>query len=277
VSAESDSARPRVDAPTVIAENAVEGVTVIRLNRPETLNALNQETVAQLHRAVDAASGDLACKVVVLAGEGRGFSAGLDLNEAHTPLPGTEGESEAAQQMLLQKTFTDLMEKVHTSPKVFIAAVGGAAVGAGFALALACDIRVVSPEARFGAVFLKLGVVNTDLGISYSLPRCVGAARSAEILFTGRLVDGTEAERIGMCTHLVASDELVDRAVALGSQIASAGTFQLWMTKETMWQTIDAPSYRHAIDMENRTQIMASLSGGVKAAFAAFQNGGESR
>jgi enoyl-CoA hydratase/carnithine racemase len=261
----------------LLIERPCDGVTVLRLNRPESLNALDQELLGRLHDAVDAASDDLTCTVVVLAGEGPGFCAGLDLHEAHTPLPGTEDQPEVVQQMLLQKRFTDLFEKIHGSPKVFIAAVGGPAVGGGFALALACDIRVVSPEARFGAVFIKLGVVNTDLGISYMLPRCVGAARSAEMLLTGRLVAGEEAERIGLVTHLLDPNGLLDGAVGLASEIANAGAFQLWMTKETMWQTLDAPSYRHAIDMENRTQIMASLSGEVKEAFAAFQNGAVER
>jgi len=257
----------------LIIERPANDIIVLRLNRPDALNALDQALVDELHMAVDAASADLHGKIVVIAGEGRGFCAGLDLNEAHAPLPGTEDQPEVVQQMLLQKRFTELMEKIHGSPKVFIAAVGGAAVGGGFALALACDIRVVSERAKFGAAFIKLGVTNTDLGISYLLPRCVGAARSAEILLTGRLVGGQEAERIGLVTHLVADDALLEQAVALGSQIATAGAFALWMTKETMWQTLDAPSYRHAIDMENRTQIMASLGGEVKQAFAAFQNG----
>jgi enoyl-CoA hydratase len=261
---------------TVITESPVDGVTLIRLNRPETLNAFNKDLLWDLHEAVDAASADRGGKVVVLTGEGRGFSAGLDLNEGHFVVPGTEGEPQATQQMVLQKRFTDLIEKIHGSPKVFIAAVNGPAAGGGFAVALACDIRVVTEEAKFVAPFLKLGAVNSDLGLSYLLPRIVGAGRSAEILLTGRAVSGEEAERIGLASQLAEPDRLLPTAIELGGRIAQAGAFQLWMTKETMWQTLDAPSYRHAIDMENRTQIMASLMGEVEQSFTAFQNGGES-
>src|ERR1700758_111383 len=92
----------------LISEHPVDGVTVLRLNRPQALNALDRALVRQLHDAVDAVGRDRACKVVIIAGEGRGFCAGLDLHEAHSPIPGTEDESPAMQQMLLQKTFTDL-------------------------------------------------------------------------------------------------------------------------------------------------------------------------
>ncbi|EHB59137.1 Enoyl-CoA hydratase/isomerase [Mycolicibacterium rhodesiae JS60] len=259
---------------TVRVEYHDGGIAVVTLNRPDRLNAFDKDQLWTLHDVVDDLSANRDVRVVILTGAGRGFSAGLDLKEGHFEFPGTEGMAEVPRLLLLQKRFTDLLEKIHGAPKPFIAAVNGAATGGGFAIALACDIRVVTYEAKFGAVFMAIGAANSDLGISYLLPRFVGAARSAEILLTGRFIGGEEAHRIGIATHLVAPDELLDRSHDLASTIAAHGAFQVWITKETMWQTLDAPSYRHAIDMENRTQIMTHMAGDVDRAFTAFNNGG---
>jgi enoyl-CoA hydratase/carnithine racemase len=258
---------------TVGVERLEGGVTVVTLRRPASLNAFNKDLLWALHDVVDELSADRETRVVIVTGAGRAFSAGLDLNEGHFHVPGTETMAEVPRLLILQKRFTDLLEKIRQSPKPFIAAVHGPATGGGMAVALACDIRVVTAEAKFGAVFMAIGAANTDLGISYLLPRYVGAARSAEILLTGRLVGGEEAERIGIATHLVAREELLTRSIELASTIAKHGAFQVWMTKETMWQTLDAPSFRHAVDMENRTQIMTNMAGDVDRAFAAFTAG----
>jgi enoyl-CoA hydratase/carnithine racemase len=151
-----------------------------------------------------------------------------------------------------------------------IAAINGPAHGGGFAHALACDIRVASPAASFGAVFIKRGVSACDMGSSYLLPRFVGASRSAELLLTGRVFDAVEAEKIGLLLDVVPSDELLERAMKTAREIASNPPLAVWMTKETMWQTIDAPSFRHALDMENRTQIMCTTTGELSEAFSAF-------
>jgi len=247
-----------------------DGVVVVTLNRPDCLNAFDKGLLWALHDIVDELSQDLQTRVVIITGEGRAFSAGLDLNQGHFTVPGTEHMAEVPRLLILQKRFTDLVEKIHYSPKPFIAAVHGPATGGGLAVALACDIRIVTAQAKFGAVFMAVGATNTDLGISYLLPRYVGASRSAEILLTGRLVGGEEAERIGIATRLVDESELLDSSIQLATTIASHGAFQVWMTKETMWQTVDAPSLRHAIDMENRTQIMTNMAGDVERVFAAF-------
>jgi len=181
--------------------------------------------------------------------------------------------AEVPRQMLLQVAIASFVEKIHSSPKPYIAAMNGAAVGGGLALALGCDIRIASPKAKFGVVFIKVGANNADLGISYLLPRIIGAGRSAELMLSGRIFDAAEADRIGMLSALVEPDELLSRAISFAEGIATSGAFQLWMTKETMWQNLDAPSLRHAILTENRTQIMASMTGDVEEAFQAFREG----
>ncbi len=170
-----------------------------------------------------------------------------------------------------------LFERVHRLRQPVIAAVNGAAMGGGFAFALACDIRFASADATFGAVFIKRGVSACDMGTSYLLPRLVGASRSAELMLTGRVFDAAEAREMGLVLDVVPPGAVVDRALATARLIAANGPLAVWMTKETMWQTIDAPSYRHALDMENRTQVMCTATGELTEAFAAFREGRAAR
>src|SRR5690606_28047904 len=123
------------------------------------------------------------------------------------------------------------------------------------------------------AVFIKRGVSACDMGTSYHLPRIVGAGRSAELLLTGRVFDAAEAEKIGLVTDVVPFTDVVDTAVAKAREIAANPPLAVWMTKETMWQTVDAPSLRHALDLENRTQIMCTATGELTEAFLAFREG----
>jgi enoyl-CoA hydratase/carnithine racemase len=169
-----------------------------------------------------------------------------------------------------QELMAGLFEKIHRVRLPVIAAVNGPAHGGGFALSLACDIRIASPEASFGAVFIKRGVSACDMGTSYLLPRMVGAARSAELLLTGRVFDAAEADRIGLLLDVVPADQLLERALTTARQIVSNPPLAVWMTKETMWQTVDSPSMRHALDLENRTQIMCTGTGELHEAFTAF-------
>jgi enoyl-CoA hydratase len=250
-----------------------DGIGVIQLTRPDRLNAINQDVIEGLHAAVDEFEADAAIRVVVLTGAGKGFCAGLDLEAGHFAMPGTEQMSEVARQLTLQVAIVSILEKIHGSVKPYIAAVNGVAVGGGLALALACDIRIADTAAKFGSVFIKVGASNTDLGISYLLPRIIGAGRSAELLLTGRIIAAEEAERIGLVSRVVGVDDLVATSHEVAGAVASGGAFQLWMTKETMWQNLDAPSLHHATLTENRTQIMASMAGDVDEAIAAFREG----
>jgi enoyl-CoA hydratase/carnithine racemase len=266
-------ARRGTELSAVVTERMRDGIGVIRLTRPDRLNAINQDVIEGLHAAVDEFEAAAAIRVVVLTGAGKGFCAGLDLEAGHFAMPGTEQMSEVARQLTLQVAIVSILEKIHGSVKPYIAAVNGVAVGGGLALALACDIRIANTAAKFGSVFIKVGASNTDLGISYLLPRIIGAGRSAELLLTGRIIAAEEAERIGLVSRVVGVDDLVATSHEVAGAVASGGAFQLWMTKETMWQNLDAPSLHHATLTENRTQIMASMAGDVDEAIAAFREG----
>jgi enoyl-CoA hydratase/carnithine racemase len=173
--------------------------------------------------------------------------------------------------MHAQEHLASLHERIHRLRKPVIAAVNGDAVGGGFSLTLACDIRVASEQARFGAIFITLGISACDMGVSYFLPRLVGAARSAELLLTGRIFAAPEALDLNLVLDVVPPDDLIARALDTARRIARNSPLAVWMTKETMWQTIDAPSLRSALDFENRTQIMCTATGDMARASERFR------
>jgi enoyl-CoA hydratase len=260
-----------------------DGIVVLTIDRPDRRNALSSKVLAELYEAVDRIGGDPAIRVVVLTGEGQGFSAGADMRAGPEDMEGIEGtpigsilqqaQGTVARTFASQEHMAGLFEKIHRLRQPVIAAVNGAAVGGGFALALACDVRYASESATFGAVFIKRGVSACDMGTSYHLPRLVGASRSAELLLTGRTFDAAEAKGMGLVLDVVPDGEVVERALVTARQIAENGPLAVWMTKETMWQTVDSPSLRHALDLENRTQIMCTGTGELTEAFAAFREG----
>lgn len=256
---------------TVSVAQPDDDVLIVTLDRPDRLNAITPRLIEDVTRVVEAVDLDKDLRAVILTGAGRGFSAGLDLQGADTVPPGAEGVGSTVAGFMGQDHIATLNERIHRSRKPWIAAVNGPCVGGGFAMALACDIRFASTSATFGAVFLKIGVSNCDMGTSYFLPRLVGASRSAELLLTARIFDATEARDIGLVLDVVDDGAVVDRAMETARLIAANAPFGTWMTKETMWQTIDAPSLRHAMDIENRTQIMCSATGDVAEATRAFR------
>jgi enoyl-CoA hydratase/carnithine racemase len=221
---------------------------------------------------------------VVITGAAGAFCAGADIKAQPDDLIDTAATPQSALQaaatstiaitFAAQELMASAFEKIHRLRQPVIAAINGYALGGGFALALACDIRIAIPQATFGAVFIRHGVSACDMGTSYHLPRLVGASRAAELMLTGRVFDATEAAAIGLVLDVVDDAELRATAVAKAREIACHSPLAVWMTKETMWQNVDAPSLRHALDTENRTQVMCSTSGDLANSFAAFREDG---
>ena len=259
-------------------------IVVLTINRPHRRNALDSQTLAELHRLLDTINGDPAARAVVLTGAGSAFCAGADIkaqpddliDAAATPQTALQAAatSTVAITFAAQELMASAFEKIHRLRQPVIAAINGYALGGGFALALACDIRFAVPQATFGAVFIRHGVSACDMGTSYHLPRLVGASRAAELMLTGRVFDATEASAIGLVLGVVDGGDLLDTAVAKAREIARNSPLAVWMTKETMWQTVDAPSLRHALDIENRTQVMCTTNGDLANSFAAFREDG---
>jgi enoyl-CoA hydratase/carnithine racemase len=183
---------------TLIIERLRPGVVVARLNRPERLNAITFEIIGELLALCEAVASEPSARVLVVTGSGRGFCSGLDLANA-AGLPGMS----APEMLEAQETWASAIAGFRLLPKPVIAAVNGAAAGAGFALALAADIRLASPAAKFNAAFVRIGLSGGDVGVSWMLPRIVGLGRAAEIMFTGRLFDAAYAERVGLVNEVV--------------------------------------------------------------------------
>ena len=151
------------------------GVVQLTLNRPDRLNAMNHELVAGLHSALDEIRTDRSVRVVVLTGAGRGFCAGLDL-QGGARVPGTEGLNQTRSGFATQQHIATLVPKMRSLPQPIIAAVNGPAAGGGLALALASDVRLAGESARFNVAFVKLGLSGCDIGVSWLLPRLIGAS-----------------------------------------------------------------------------------------------------
>lgn len=267
----------------VSLEEAETGIMTMTLERPDRRNALGPDVLTELHRRFDEIAADPGVRVVVLTGAGTSFCSGADMKAGLDEVQ-SEGWSvgnellqrvrrDMTRTMVVQEMMASLFEKVHRLRQPVIAAVNGPALGGGFAFSLACDVRFASESASFGAVFIKRGVSACDMGTSYLLPRLVGASRSAELMLTGRVFGAAEAREMALVLEVVPDGDVVARSIACARLIAENSPLAVWMTKETMWQTIDAPSMRHAIDFENRTQVMCSATGELAGAFAAFREG----
>lgn len=241
---------------TSILLDEADGIATIRLNRPDKLNALSDAMVEKLFARLDEVARSQAA-VLVITGAGRGFCAGFDLSLADGPGEGDE----TAFWMARQEKFAGLVTRIRALPQPTIAAVNGAAAGAGLGLALACDTRIASSQARFNCAFIRVGMSSCDIGVSFLLPRAIGTTRAFEMMLTGRMVEAEEAERIGLVLRVTALDDLDAEARKLAQAIAENGRMATWMTKRGMWANVEASSLQAAIELENRTQMFMLGSG----------------
>ncbi len=246
-------------------------IAVLTLNRPEKLNALSYELVESLHTALDGIATNNECRVVVLTGAGRGFCSGLDLTAPNPPDAGG-GTEFPRSGMRWQERIADLTARIHRLRQPVIAAVNGPAYGGGFGIALACDIRIASESARFCTQFIKLGLGGCDIGVSYTLPRIVGAGPAFDLILTARVVDAEEALRLGIVSRLSGEASVLDDALAVAETLCSYGKFGLESTKQVLWANLDASSLESALHLENRSQILASTSGEIREATEAFRH-----
>jgi enoyl-CoA hydratase len=245
-------------------------VVLITLDRPDKLNALSYGLVEDLHRTLDEVKADNDCRVVVLTGAGRGFCSGLDLTEPF-PEEAKDGLEFPRSSMRWQERIAELTTKLVHLRQPVIAAVNGPAYGGGFALALASDIRIASADARFCTQFIKLGLGGCDIGVSYTLPRIVGAGQAFDLILTARTVDAPEALRLGLVSR-ISEGAVLDDALAIAETLCGFGKFGVESTKQVLWANLEASSLEAALQVENRSQILASTSGELREAAAAFAN-----
>ena len=257
---------------TVEVERVGDAIRVIRLARPDRLNAISFELVADLHDALDEVAGDESCKVAVLTGAGRGFCAGLDLRDFGKP-PAAGEHRHAPAGTTGQSFMADLTQHIRATPQIVLAAVNGPAYGGGLSLALACDLRVAARAATFCSAFIKTGLTGTDIGVTYLLPRLIGASRAFDLIVTGRTVDADTAEHLGIVSQVFDDDGFLDTALGMAEGIAAYTGIGLRMTKEVMWANLDTPNMAACIALENRNQTIAGSSAEVQEYMRAYSGG----
>ena len=254
---------------TLQIDHPSDGVTRITLDRPERLNAMNAVLISELHEALAGIARDRACRVVVLTGAGRGFCAGLDL-AGYGTAPGAGDLDRVEGTFATQTDIAALVPQLRALPQPVIAAVNGPAAGGGLALALASDIRIAGAAARFNVAFVRLGLSGCDIGVSWLLPRLIGASRAWELMLTGRIIDAGEADHIGLVLRVVPDDELQSAALETAGLIAANAPWGIRMTKEVMWSQLEVGSLQAGIDLENRTQVLSSMTNDMQEAVAVF-------
>ncbi|MBK8998059.1 MAG: enoyl-CoA hydratase/isomerase family protein [Myxococcales bacterium] len=229
-------------------------IAVLTLDRPRCLNAVDHVMRDELGAFLDARMTDTETRVIVLTGAGRAFSAGLDIKDPVLVNPaGGLGPKSAYQ---AQRSFSELILRMRRCPQPIVAAVHGVAVGAGFSMAMASDIRIGTPLARFQAAYVNLGLGGADMGSSWLLPRAVGTANAARYLMTGDFLAAEEAHRIGFLQAVVGEEELMDEALALANTLAGKSPLGLRLTKEALDMNSGGVSLEEAIRLEDRNQAM---------------------
>jgi len=246
------------------------GILWITLNRPNELNSMNRGLVDGLRDAFTELPSRHDVRVVILRGKGRAFCAGLDLKEAgddggRDDAPG--GGSAAG--LRAQRRISDLPILMRRAPQPIISCVQGPACGGGFALALASDVRIAGESARMNAAFIRIGLSACDIGVSYFLPRLVGASLASELMLTGRFIDAERALGTGLVSRIVPDDELDAAAKEIADEMLLTSPLGLRLTKECLNMSLDAGSLEAVIAMEDRNQILCArtedMAEGVKA------------
>ena len=256
--------------PFVRTTTGDDGIVVVELDDPDRYNALTSPMVQELTAVFADLRRDRSTRVVVLAANGKGFCSGANLAGGEELPEIARDRGPVGLVQMMQEQLAELILAIHELPQPVIAAVHGAAVGGGLALALACDLRVASDDAFFAAQFIRVGMSSCDVGTSYTLPRIVGPTVAAELMLTGRRFGAEEALRLGVLNRVVPRTELLTAAHELGSAIAANSEYGVYMTKIGMWANLDAPSFRHAMQLENRTQVLGTFTGNMTEAGKAF-------
>jgi enoyl-CoA hydratase len=252
---------PEWQAIRVERRGQVEWVT---MNRPERLNALDDTMVGELSSYFGDLATDRDVRVVVLRGAGRGYCAGLDLQAPRGAAP------DPIDRLRHQRSIAEIVMRMRYAPQPIVSLVHGPACGGGFAMALASDIRLAGESARMNAAFVRIGLSACDIGVSYFLPRLVGASLAAELMLTGDFIEAPRALACGLVSRVVPDDELEATALPLIDRMLTTAPLGLRLTKECLRMSLDAPSLEAAIAMEDRNQILAATGPDFAEGISAF-------
>ncbi len=240
------------------------GKAVITLNRPRALNALNGEMITELLSAVRKAAEDPKVRVLILTGKGRAFCFGADLSEFSQ----AAGEPDSAKTLLLLEKSQGIIRLLAGMPKPTIAALNGFAAGLGLDLALACDLRVAAERARLAEAFTSMGLI-PDGGGTFFLPRLVGFARAAELIFTGEPVGAAEAERMGLVNRVVPNDQLSKAVADLADKLVGRPSLAMALAKRVLRENLEG-NLDSALRREAQSQKSCLASGDHREAVRAF-------
>lgn len=229
---------------------------ILSLSRPEAYNAFNYQMMLELEDFWRERLHDRETLVIIMKGDGeRGFCAGLDIKEA----------VERNQQMKLpdhyafQARLARVNLAMRRAPQPIIAAVHGSACGQGFSLVLASDIRVITPDARFNAAYINIGLGGADMLCSYFLPRMIGAGRAYEFMYTGDFISSEDAMRLGLVSKIVEKEGLLDAAKEYAGKLLQKNPMALRLTKEAINMSLDAGGIEQVLAVEDRNQVLLTL------------------
>jgi 2-(1,2-epoxy-1,2-dihydrophenyl)acetyl-CoA isomerase len=239
-----------------------DALATITLNRPEALNAFDEQMHEEVYQAVNQAAEDADVRCILLMGSGGGFSAGADIKVIR------EATGEVDLGEYLRKTYNRLLLRIQEIEKPFVAALHGPVYGAGLGVALACDFRIAAASSRYCMAFINIGLV-PDAGTSFFLPRVIGLGRAMEMSMIGEPVDAEEAYRIGLVNRVVADEELIKEAKAFARRLAKAPTRALGLTRRMLWQSFES-DLATALNREAENQAACGRSSDHREGIAAF-------
>jgi 2-(1,2-epoxy-1,2-dihydrophenyl)acetyl-CoA isomerase len=259
----SNSPQPAQAGP-VLLEGKHDGIATLVMNRPERLNALNNELAMAVNDALGRIARDQSIGVVVITGAGRAFCAGGDLGSL------AKGHQTGATHELepLLRAGMQMVLKMRTMPQPVIAAVNGAAAGAGMNIALAADMRIAAEEATFGQNFAKVGLF-PDYGGTYFLPQLVGPAKAAELFYTGDMIDAKTALALGLVNQVVPGAQLEAAVKTLANKIAQGPSLAIRAVKKALFAN-QAKELSHTLNNEVEEQIRCYLSEDCNEGIRAF-------
>ncbi len=260
--------------PLVLVDKPQPHTTVVTLNRPDRLNAMSIDLVIELHDVLDEVAEDNDTWVVVLTGAGRAFCSGLDLKD-YGVIPNIDGLQVGRIAQRSMRYYSRLIPRMRRMPQPIIAAVNGPAYGGGLCLSLGAELRIAGASAVFNSTGIVNGLTSTELGVSFLLPRLIGAAHSNDILLTGRRVDAADALRIGLVSQVVPDDEVRTVALAMAERMCGFSPYGLAMTKDVLWTNLEVASLEAAIEVEDRNQLLLGFTENLPEAIRAFDQGRE--
>jgi enoyl-CoA hydratase len=243
----------------VTVEKPRRAVTLITLNRPERMNAMAFDVMVPFREALEEVSFDNETRVVVVTGAGQGFCAGADLEDPGwldifngLTMPGIARRA--------MKILDDVIKTLHDMHQPVLGAINGPAIGGGFCLAMATDIRIAAEQAYFRPAGINNGLTSAELGLSYLLPRAIGTSRAFEIMLTGRDVSADEAERIGLVSRAVPREQLLESCYALAERIIGFSQLGVELSKQMLWAGVDAGSLHTHMNHEGHAQLFVRMT-----------------